>query len=686
MPITILIIDDEPRVLQAFSRNVRLAGYRVITAGNGTEGLKLYHQELPEIVMTDLRMPDMSGQQVLEAIRAHDPEANVILVSGHGDDQAILDALRAGTSDFLAKPVDQIALESALCRAAEKVHLKRELRASQAALRQQNAQLEETVRERTAELERELAERKQAEAARQKAERDLKLVFDTVPALIWQKDSAGVYVQVNRAYCETVGIAATEIIGKTDAELFPPEIAAKYQADDRLVLQSGETCTGIEEYHRKPSGDYGWSRTDKTLYYDAAGQIAGTIGFALDITERKQMEIALRESEEHFRWLADDLPSLICEYLPDSTLLFVNKAYCEYFGMTKEDLRGVRFFDFLPEHERESVRTRLASMTSENPTLSYMHAVTHNSTVRWHEWHDRAIFDSNGVLLYYIGIGHDITDRKQAEAALRESEERFRSYVKHAPYGIFIADEQGRYVEVNPAACAITGYTAEELLRMRISDLTPPQAQETARAHFQQVVETGQAIGKALPFLHQSGEVRYWTVDAARLSPTRLMGYVQDVTERKQMEEALRESEERFAKAFYVSPAPMVICALEDGKMMNVNESYLVMTGYTQEELRGHSARALGIWNGDAHKLAQLRENGSYPFTEIQIHSRSGETRAVLARRGNHHAQPAAFHPGLAPRHHRAEADGRSLTCARGDAGKRRETGPTGQLDLGYFQ
>ena len=107
MPISILIIDDEPYVLRAFARNICLGGYRVFTADSGAEGLALYHQELPEIVITDLRMPEMTGLDVLQAIRAHDPEANVILVSGHGDQDEILEAMRAGASDFLPKPVDR---------------------------------------------------------------------------------------------------------------------------------------------------------------------------------------------------------------------------------------------------------------------------------------------------------------------------------------------------------------------------------------------------------------------------------------------------------------------------------------------------------------------------------------------------------------------------------------------------
>ena len=111
---------------------------------------------------------------------------------------------------------------------------------------------------------------------------------------------------------------------------------------------------------------------------------------------------------------------------------------------------------------------------------------------------------------------------------------------------MFISDEGGYYLEVNPAASNITGYAPEELLHMHIADLLPPESQEYAAQHFQQVLESGQASGESA-FRRKSGEIRYWLVDGVKLSSTRCMGFVQDITDRKQAEEqikaALKEKE-----------------------------------------------------------------------------------------------------------------------------------------------
>ncbi len=143
------------------------------------------------------------------------------------------------------------------------------------------------------------------------------------------------------------------------------------------------------------------------------------------------------------------------------------------------------------------------------------------------------------ILAYFVIfagiISFQVAERKRAEAALRESERKYRSYIDHAPDGVFIANAQGQYIEVNPAASAITGYSHEELLTMSIQDLVPPDGQAIAREHFGRVVRTGYASGKA-PFMHKDGSRRYWLVDAVQIVPERFMGFVRDVTERVQAE------------------------------------------------------------------------------------------------------------------------------------------------------
>lgn len=138
----ILIVDDDERILQTFGRHLRLKGYTVLTATNGIEGLELFSQEQPEVVFADVRMPPPDGFALLRTIRERKADAEVILITGHGDMELAVNALRAGASDFISKPIESNELEAALYRVHERLRLKRELHTAQEALFQYAADLE----------------------------------------------------------------------------------------------------------------------------------------------------------------------------------------------------------------------------------------------------------------------------------------------------------------------------------------------------------------------------------------------------------------------------------------------------------------------------------------------------------------------------------------------------------------
>ncbi len=176
-------------------------------------------------------------------------------------------------------------------------------------------------------------------------------------------------------------------------------------------------------------------------------------------------------------------------------------------------------------------------------------------------------------------------DMQQSLAAQRESETKFRSYIENAPYGVFVADQDGRYVEVNEAACRITGYTRDELLSTSILQIIPPEHTEEAAIHFQQVVEEGSATGE-VSFVKADGSRRWWSVLAVRLSDTRFLAYTEDITERRRAEEALRESEERYRQMFADHSAVMLLIDPNDGKIVDANPAAAAFYGQSIDALK----------------------------------------------------------------------------------------------------
>lgn len=150
------------------------------------------------------------------------------------------------------------------------------------------------------------------------------------------------------------------------------------------------------------------------------------------------------------------------------------------------------------------------------------------------------LFNQRQIILRDAALLKESADKlSQANLALKLSEEKYRGYIENAPDGVFIADETGKYVEVNDSACRITGYSKGELLNMSIWDLIPTELLEQATDDFGKVVKTG-ASQSDIMFRHKSGKMRWWAIQAVKLNDHRYLGFTEDITPRKEMEEALR--------------------------------------------------------------------------------------------------------------------------------------------------
>ncbi len=265
--------------------------------------------------------------------------------------------------------------------------------------------------------------------------------------------------------------------------------------------------------------------------------------------------IALKESEENYRALVEDMPALVCRFLPDGTLTFVNNPYCRYFNKTRDELLGANFFQFIPAQEREEVRKQYRSLTQESPAINYEHQVyTPDGDVHWQRWTDRALFDEKDNLYQYQSIGFDITESKKVEQALRISEERFREMTELMPLTVFESDIIGNLTFANRRAFDIFGYSQEDFDRgVNTLDMLVPEDRQQAAENIAKIIG-GEEVGlNEYTALRKDGSKFPVMVHSATIvrdgETLGIKGCLIDITDRKKAEEDRRRLETQFHQA-----------------------------------------------------------------------------------------------------------------------------------------
>ncbi|MFH1719349.1 MAG: PAS domain S-box protein, partial [Planctomycetota bacterium] len=285
--------------------------------------------------------------------------------------------------------------------------------------------------------------------------------------------------------------------------------------------------------------------------------------------------------------LAEQSPNMIF-INKGGKVVYANKRCEEVMGYTREQLYSPDF-DFLsliaPESQ-DLIKENLARHVRGEELEPYDYSIIDKNGGRIEAINASRLIQYEGQTAI-LGIVTDITERKRAEKGLRESEQKFRSYIDNAPDGVIVVDRQGRYIEANEAICNMTGFSKDELLAQSVRDTLAPESQEAGLQHFNKAVAEGWATGE-YAYLRKNGSAGYWTVDAVKISENRFLGFVKDVTDNKRAEEALRASEEKFRSIFDTAPN-LITSVNEDGTVVDCNRRILEILGYQKEEVIGQS-------------------------------------------------------------------------------------------------
>jgi len=286
---------------------------------------------------------------------------------------------------------------------------------------------EEDLRRARTELEKRVAERT-AEIIQER--RLLRTLIDNLPDCIYAKDAAGRKTMANAADLKNLRCKTeAEAVGKTDFDLFPPDVAEKFWADDQKVIQ-GQPVINREEYFVNDTGEKRWLLTSKLPLRDENGKITGLVGIGSDITERKLAEEALARERSLLRTLIDNLPD--CVYAKDAAGRKILANPADLINLrckTEAEAIGKTDFELFPRDIAEKFWADDQKVIQGVPVINRAeYVLDENGGKRWLLTSKLPLRDQDGTIAGLVGIGRDITEQKEAEDALRESETKLRQF------------------------------------------------------------------------------------------------------------------------------------------------------------------------------------------------------------------------------------------------------------------
>ncbi|MBM4162427.1 MAG: PAS domain S-box protein [Ignavibacteria bacterium] len=465
----------------------------------------------------------------------------------------------------------------------------------------------------TASLGEDITEHRRAEETLRQSEERYRLVLEHIDEIVYKLKLDG--SSWRQATVELVGGRVEQILGYAPQEfladpdlwfkLIHPDDIPSLDERSKHIYRAGKP--GTREYRMKhhPTGDFRWIEDRVVPQCDESGQTIGVFGVARDITERKEAEQVLRESEEKFRSLAEQLPNMIFINRL-GRVVYANKKCEEAMGYGREEFYSPHF-NFLrmiaPEHH-ELVKTNLARHLGGEDIPPYEYTLVAKDGARIDAIHTTKLTEYGGQRAI-LGIITDITERKGMEKKLQLSDQ----ILQRVGSLVFVADSNGDIVYASPSAETILGYKPEELLGngwWSVSKDDPKAgAFEKGRVARVSRRELPAAVSPYEAYVRsRDGELRciLWQ-DSVGLEGM-VIGVGQDITELKRAEEALRQSEIRF-KALIEKSADVVAIMDAAGTLVYESPSVKNALGYQPEELVGHNAFEL-LHPEDQSKLGEL--------------------------------------------------------------------------------
>lgn len=397
-------------------------------------------------------------------------------------------------------------------------------------------------------------ELEETKTARYAAERKYQHIFENAGEGIFQSTPEGCYLTANPALARMHGFDSPDelIRSRTDISRELYVDPAQREEFKRRLDENGRV-RGFEHQTFRKDGSKIWISVNARTVRDEAGKILYYEGTARDITESKRTEQALRESEERYRDLVENSHELICTHDLEGTILSVNRAARELFGYEWDEFVGkMNIRDILAPRVRDQFNDYMRRILTEIGTSGTMLVETRSGEYRLLEYYNS--LRTEGVAAPIVrGIARDITERRRAERALRESEERYRELFENSKDAFYVHDMSGVYVSVNRAAEKLSGYRREEIIGKHFSDFMTPEYARQVQRQLQKKLDSAGETTYEIEMITRKGKHVPVEISSRLIFEhgvaVGVQGCVRDISERKKAQEAARNYSRRLIEA-----------------------------------------------------------------------------------------------------------------------------------------
>ncbi|ATX82710.1 PAS/PAC sensor hybrid histidine kinase [Mariprofundus ferrinatatus] len=400
-------------------------------------------------------------------------------------------------------------------------------------------------------------------------------------------DHLGIILDCNPCFHSRLGYSKDEVVGLSVTELDPPEFAIKVPSRLQQIREKGSTV--FETAHYRKDGSI-MPVEMNARFIDIGGK---TVFFSIvrDISERKQHEKALLAKEQELESLFQHASDGIFIADLNGCYTAVNSTGCTMLGYQKDELIGKSISDLLPPKEQERLAAHKKKLLQGESEVSEWYLQKKDGHLFPVEVSARILNDGR-----WLAFVRDISERKRMDVALQEKERKYNALVETSTDGFWVADSQGRFIEVNDAYLERSGYTRDEFLQLRIPDIEASETSEDTKAHIEKIIREGH---DRFETWHRSRNGTIWPVEVVTTfypyNGGMFMVFCVDISERKRAQQEIAAHQKELAKLSQAlqHAGEGVLITDQDGNIEYANKAFTLITGYSPDEVVGQSTSIL---------------------------------------------------------------------------------------------